>query len=125
MKLYRMDDEVSIAGSVKELQRIRSRIESIGENESIELSFDAEGCSGGFGTLEKAMIIKAGRGPAFAKYEDGVGIVLTGNIESLKVFASFFDFDPDSEVGCHYHWDEACDSNYVASGTLPIIVAVA
>ena len=125
MKLYCMEDEVSIAGSVAELQEAKSKIEAIEDGKSIELKFDTSGNSEGFGALESTMIVQAGNGPAFAEYKEGLGVIFIGNVDSLKVFASFFDFEIGSELGCHYHWDEACDSNYVASGTLPIVVAVA
>jgi len=124
MKLYCMEDEVSVAGSVSELQEVKSKIEAMSDGQLIELNFDTSGNTQGFGKLEPTMVISVGQGPAFAEYKEGLGIIFTGNLESLKVFASFFDFEEGSELGCHYHWDEACGSNYVASGTLPIVVAV-
>ena len=125
MKLYRSEDEVSISGDVTELQGIRLKIESINEKETIEFSFDTDSSSEPYKCLEKTMIVKADEGPAIAAYEDGTGIVVSGSIRNLDVFASFFDFEIDTESGCHNHWDEACGSDYVADGTLPIVVAVA
>lgn len=125
MKLYRSEDEVSISGDVTELQGMRLKIESIKEKEAIEFYFDTHSSSEPYKCLERIMIVKAEKGPAIAVYEDGTGIIVSGNIRNLEVFASFFDFEVDTESGCHNHWDEACGSDYVADGTLPIVVAVA
>ncbi|PUA27418.1 MAG: hypothetical protein B0W54_12615 [Cellvibrio sp. 79] len=124
MKLYCTKDEVSINGSVLELQEIKSKIEAMKEGDLIQLQFDTTGNTQGFDILESTMIIRAGSGPSYTSYQKGIGITFTGGIESLKAFASLFNFEEESELGCHYHWDDACDSNYVASGTLPITVAV-
>lgn len=125
MKLYRSEDEVSVSGDVAELQDIRLKIERIKEKEEIEFIFDTDASSEPYKFLDKSMIVRAGEGPALAVYEKGMGIVVSGSLKNLEVFASFFDFEEDTESGCHYHWDEACGTDYVASGTLPIVVAVA
>jgi hypothetical protein len=125
MKLYRTYAELMISGSVSELQEVRTKIEGINDGGSIEIHFNTEGDAQPFDALEKRMIVRTGEAPAFAEISEGIGVVLTGNIESLLVFASFFDFEAESEAGSHNHWDEACDSNYVSLGTLPIVVAVA
>ena len=119
-----MDDEVSIAGTVNELQKVRASIAGIRNNEQVILDFETEGDPEPYGVLESTMIIKTGNGPAFAEYQENVGIVVVGNISSLESFASFFDFDTDAELGDHNHWDDACDSDYVTAGTLPIVVSV-
>ncbi|MGY0218402.1 Imm32 family immunity protein [Endozoicomonadaceae bacterium StTr2] len=124
MKLYRSDDEICVAGTVSELQQVRSQIENINEGGSITFTFDTSGSSTYYSALEESMIIKSGTGPALATYQKDLGIVVSGNLESLKSFASFFDFDEGDEAGCHNHWDSACGSDYVSDESLPIIVAI-
>jgi len=124
MKLYRSEDEVSVSGNVTELESMRLKIERIKENEAIEFTFHTDSNSEPYKSLERSMIVRADEGPAIAVYEKGVGVVVSGSLKNLEVFASFFDFEKDTKSGCHYHWDEACGSDYVADGTLSIVVAV-
>ncbi|EHR6782928.1 hypothetical protein [Vibrio parahaemolyticus] len=125
MKLYRSDGEIEISGSVEELQKVYKKIDSIQGKAQIVFEFDTNGSSGPYDFLESNLIVIVTNGPAIARYIDDEGVVIEGNVASLKVLASFFDFDLDTEAGCHYHWDEACDSQYVAPGTLPIVISIA
>ena len=125
MKLYRTDDEVSLSGTVEELQIICRKLDTVSETDQLTFSFETDGDSEPYDCLESTMIIKAADGPAMATFEEELGIIVEGSIESLRALASFFDFESDAEKGSHYHWDEACDSRYVAEGTLPIVVSVA
>lgn len=111
MKLYCMDDEVPVFGSVSELQEFKSKIEAMSDGQLIELNFDTSSNTQSFVKLEPTMVIKVGQGPALSEYKKGLGIIFTGNLESLKVFASFFDFEEGYELGCHYHWDRLVVKN--------------
>ncbi|MDN3617211.1 hypothetical protein ACFFUS_00065 [Vibrio gallaecicus] len=124
MKLYRSDDEIEISGSVEELQKVYKKLNSIQAKAQIVFEFDTNGGSGLYDFLESNLTVTVINRPASARYVDGKGVVIEGNVVSLKVLASFFDFDLEAEVGCHYHWDEACDSQFVAPGTLPIVISI-
>ncbi|MFA0570182.1 hypothetical protein [Vibrio gallaecicus] len=125
MKLYRSDDEIEISGSVEELQKVYKKLNSIQDKAQIVFEFDTNGGSGHYDFLESNLTVTVINIPASARYVDGKGVVIEGNVASLKVLASFFDLDLEAEVGCHYQWDEACDSQFVAPGTLPIVISIA
>lgn len=125
MKLYPTDGEASIFGSVAELQEIRNRLEGLNTLEPMELHFDASGSAAPYEKLEATLTVQLRDGPACLCLDDKLGLVLTGNKESVDVFSSFFDFEENSTSGSHLHWDECCDSTYTAAETISLVVSVA
>lgn len=125
MKLYRTDDEASITGTVSELHGIRNSLIGFNTPQALELHFDASGNAAPYEKLEATLVVKLGDGPANLYLDESLGLVLTGNKESIDVFSSFFDFEGNSSSGSHVHWDECCDSTYTNAKTISLVVSVA
>ena len=125
MKLYRTLDEVEISGSINELAEIHKSLMSASDNYNETFIFDTSGSSKSYDVLEGKLTISTSPKPACASFDENIGLVITGNIASLKAFGSFFDFELDAKTGEHYHWDNACDPEYTSKDTLPIVVSVA
>ncbi len=125
MKLYRTDEEASISGSVSELQGIRSRLDGLNTLELVEFHFDVNGSAEPYEKLEATLALQIGSGPACLSLDDKLGLLLTGNKESIDAFSSFFDFQEGSTSGSHLHWDECCDPTYTAAETISLVVSVA
>ncbi|MEG3755746.1 hypothetical protein [Psychromonas arctica] len=125
MKLYRTLDEVEISGSINELAEIHKSLMSASDNYNETFIFDTSGSSKSYDFLEEKLTILTSPKPACASFDENIGLVVSGNIASLKAFGSFFDFEFDAKTGEHYHWDNACDPEYTSRDTLPIVVSVA
>jgi hypothetical protein len=124
MKLYRTIDEVEISGSINELAEIHQSLISASENYNETFIFDTSGSSKPYDFLEGKLTISISFKPACASFNEKTGLVITGNVASLKALGSFFDFESDAKAGEHYHWDNACDPEYTSEDTLPIVVSV-
>ena len=124
MKLYRTVDELEISGSIHELAEIHKSLISASDNYNETFIFDKLGSAKSYDLLEGKLTISTSHEPACASYNENLGVVITGNVASLKVLASFFDFELDASIGEHYHWDNACDLEYTSENTLPIVVSV-
>ena len=124
MKLYRTTDELEISGSVAELAEIYKSLNGVTENYSETFIFETIGSPEPYDFLEKQLKISTNSEATCVTFNQIEGVVIKGNINSLKVLASFFDFDTDANVGDHNHWDNCCDSKYTAESTLPIVISV-
>jgi hypothetical protein len=124
MKLFRSLDELEISGSVSELAEIHKSLINATENYSETLFFDTSGSPKPYDFQEKKLTISISPDPACALFNEELGVVITGNVASIRVLASFFDFELDAKTGEHYHWDNLCDSEYTSENTLTIVVSV-
>ncbi|WP_046005560.1 hypothetical protein [Pseudoalteromonas rubra] len=125
MKLFRAIDELEISGTVSELAEIKRTLEKAEDGQVYVFTFDCSGCSMSYDSLEPELKVQVCSGPACATFREEGGVTIRGGLKSIEVFASFFDFDLDSASGEHYHWDEACGSEYVATNSIPMVVSVA
>lgn len=125
MKLYRTLDEIEITGSIEELAEIHKSLINASGDYNKTFVFDTSGSSKSYGFLEKNLTISISSKQACALFDEHKGLVITGNLDSLRVLGSFFDFESDAKSGEHYHWDSACDPQYTSENTLPIVVSVA
>ncbi|KAF7786172.1 hypothetical protein PRUB_a0650 [Pseudoalteromonas rubra] len=124
MKLFRTIDELEISGSIRELAEIQRSLENANDAYNRTFTFDNSGSPEPYEFLEAQLKVCISSGAACATFSDNEGVKISGNLESLRVLASFFNFELDAVPGEHNHWDEACDSSYFASGSLPLVVSV-
>ena len=124
MKLYRTLDELEISGTISELAEIHKSLNSATENYSEVFTFDTSGSPEPYKFLDSTLRVSFSPKSACATFNVNDGVIITGNVESLKALASFFYFESDSKSGEHCHWDNACDPEYTAQETLPIVVSV-
>jgi len=124
MKLFRTIDELEISGTVSELTEIKCSLEKAEDGLVYVFKFDCSGSSMSYDNLEPELKVRVSSGPACATFREEDGVTISGDLKSIEVLASFFDFDTNASSGEHCHWDEACGSEYVSTNTIPMVVSV-
>lgn len=119
-------DEIDIAGSLHDLDAVRTSIERFTRaNErsvSIAATLEADPAPYQY-LLRELQIVRAG-GPTRVSVVGTEVLLVSGSVENLVRFASWFNFRSDAQPGDHHHHDCSQGDPFVASDSLSLVVSV-
>ena len=124
---YSNQNGIEISGSASLLSEIARSVYDLLESDSESIVFQANQTidpSPYSSVLKRLKIIK-GDQPAIASII-GEEVVVEGSIESLRAFASFFEFESDAAKNDHSHfeYEEYEGNRFVSRGSIPMVISV-
>lgn len=123
MHVYITDDQPAIEGTVDELRNVAEYIQrsKIGSIKEYELSLKAT-ASSYEGLLE--MLVLDCNGSKIKGSLEGSTLKLEYSEEYAEVMASYFEFEPDSEYGAHWHFDQYGNEDYFDLDCIDMVVQI-
>ena len=121
-------NDIEISGSALELSAIARDIFALLESDAETVVFNGSHSfdPSPYDSVVKKLSVAKGQNPANVSLIPGEEVRVEGSPESLKAFASFFEFEPDASVGDHSHFEyEDYEGNrFVSRGSIPVIISV-
>jgi hypothetical protein len=124
MHVYITDNQPAIEGTVIELRNVAEYIQrsKIGSVKEYELSLRAT-ASPYKGLLEK--LVLDCNGSKIKGSVEGNALKLEYSEECAEVMASYFEFEPDSKYGVHWHFDQYGNEDYFDLECIDMVVQIA
>ena len=121
-------DEVEVSGSAPQLTEIAHTIYKFLDSDSESIVFEANRSAvpSPYDSVLFCLKITKGEAPAKASVVGQEEIVVEGSPESLRAFASFFEFAlkaPKLEHS-HFEYEEYEGNRFVSRGSIPMIICV-
>jgi len=120
---YSPDSNPMLLDSVEGMNKLHKELVSFLSSEQKQKKFEAE-TSGNPQPYEEFLcyldILKS-KGPINLSFTKDRGLFLEGSKENLEKYISHFQFEPD-EDGSHHHPDNSLEKDYIAKGTLGLII---
>jgi hypothetical protein len=123
MVIRATDAELEISGSQRELNALADRIETIGVKGEVAQIAEAGADPRPYDRCLVYLKVRASNGPTRVAVV-GDELVVTGAMEMLGKFASFFRFDPADQPGAHHHHDWFDGHGYIAEDSRSLVISV-
>lgn len=93
-------------------------------DERLVLQADTSGSPSPYDALLPRVELEKSHGPIFVSLSSQKGLCIVGSPENLRVWCNHFVFPSSAVDGDHHHPDQVHRSEYVASGSMPVIIQV-
>lgn len=125
---YSNQNDIEVSGSASLLSEIANSVYELLESDSESIVFQANPTidpSPYSSVLKRLRIIKSDQ-PAMASIIDEEEVVVAGSVESLRAFASLFEFESDAAKNDHSHfeYEEYEGNRFVTRGSIPMVISV-
>jgi hypothetical protein len=125
---YSNQDGIEISGSAALLNEIAQSIYQLLESVDDSIVFEAHRSfdPSPYDRVLSLLHILKGNQPAKALLINEVEVVVEGSVESLRAFASLFEFETNAAAGDHSHFEyEDYEGNrFVSRGSMPMVISV-
>jgi hypothetical protein len=100
-------NDIEIFGSSQTLNAVAKELFQFLESDSEALEFEASTSfdPSPYDSVVKKLSVIKGKKPAKVSLIDGEEMRVEGSPESLRAFASYFEFEPETTVGDHSHFE--------------------
>ena len=117
------DDQLDISGPPAELNAVAAAIERLapGDRVSIPAGYTADPRP--YARCLASLDLHVSTGPVRVAVE-GTRAVVTGRLPMLRTFASYFQFEEGPTPGTHGHHEWFEGNEYLARGSVPVVVGV-
>lgn len=114
-----------ITGSLNELNVVAISLSKFlaANDQRTFLPADTSGSPGPYRTLLRGLEIEKGSGPILVSL-NGRALCVTGSIENLALWCSFFKFPVNAEEGTHHHPENIDRSGYIHPHTMSVIIEI-
>ena len=120
--------DIEISGSALTLNAISREILDLLESDQETIVFEGSQSfdPSPYDSVVKKLSVAKGQNPAMVSLIPGEEVRVEGSSESLRAFASFFEFEPDASVGDHSHFEyEDYEGNrFLSRGSIPVVISV-
>lgn len=126
MRVYFSDhSDPMITDTVAGLNAIASRIKDFLESDDFELFIKAEdsGSPEPYDKLLSGVRLKKSNGPIMVSLHQN-GLHVTGSLENLKTWGSYFKFSLKATEGDHHHPEYVQRKEYISPASLSVIIEV-
>ena len=126
MKIRATDDEIDVSDDLLGMnvtERMISDFLCRDEETEISLEANTDIKPEPFNRVLKRLIIYKCSGPTLVKEINGA-LVVSGSLENLERFLSFFEFDKESKTGEHSHFDYFEGDIYVHQDSKSMVVTL-
>lgn len=125
---YTPPNDLCISGSVAELQAVRGQLLQLAQDpgapDTVRLDLPTDGDPTPYAQWLGELLIASGVGPVRVAVIEERRLEIIAAPELLAVFASFWDFAPDSASGLHNHHEYDDGSETIAPDSLPLVIQV-
>jgi hypothetical protein len=70
------------------------------------------------------LLIMRGDGPTRVQFRGTESLVVSGAIENIEKFGSWFDYPASAESGAHGHFEFFEGNEYISSDSVPLVIGV-
>jgi hypothetical protein len=121
---YSPDQAVYIEGTGDELLSVRDRIRLLAQTGLGEIAFPAEemGSPAPYDSWLKKLIVSVGTDALMISVEETRELKMVGNVKSLDILASYFDFERDTISGPHLHLEYIPGDKWISEAAEPVVV---
>lgn len=125
---YSKQEKLEVSGSAQQLSEVAMSIYQFLESEEKSIVFEANRSivPAPYDYVISHLRVEIGTKPAKAILTNREVLLVQGSRESLRAFASLFEFEPSASHGDHSHFEyEAYEGNrFVSPGSMAIVISV-
>ncbi len=113
-----------ITDSVMGLNALAARLAKFltSDDKCLFIAADTSGSPQPYDALLAGVEIEKGTGPILVARDSSKGLRVTGSVDNLKTWGSYFSFPADARHGDHHHPENVDRPNYIDSRTLSVII---
>lgn len=118
-------NELELSGTVDELQTVRNATLELAQTTASEITFDCDASINPkpYNLALSKLIIRKSQLPTNVSLENDE-LCVEGSPQSLKAFASFLDFDANSNSGRHSHFEYYEGNQWISPNSTPLVISV-
>jgi hypothetical protein len=125
---YRPPDQVEITGTVQELQAVRAGILYLVTDGTPMLPYmvaaRTTGLPAPYAHWLAELMVTVSESAIRASVVGETKLMISGALDKLDVFASFWDFAPDTASGTHSHHEYFEGNHWIERDSIPLVIGV-
>jgi hypothetical protein len=123
---YSPSSDPVITDTLSGLNTLSAQLQSFlaSEEKRLFVRADTSGSPEPYASLLDGVEFKKSTGPILVSIEPAVGLQVSGSVENLCIWCSYFQFPASAVEGDHHHPEHVQRSGYLDSNTLSVIIEV-
>ena len=115
-----------ISGTCDDLQRVRQQIVKFLHADTNSLIIEAltDADPSPYDLMIGNLLIKKGQGPTNVSLKQKKILEVSGAVDNLEAFTSFFEFGTDTASGEHRHYEYYEGNEWIDKNSEPVVIAV-
>jgi hypothetical protein len=123
---YAEREGIEICGTCDDIQRVKQQIQAFLHTDTDTLLIEAlsNADPSPYDLIIAKLLVKKGQGPTKVSLEQHSVLEVSGGLDNLEAFVSFFEFDIEAASGEHRHYEYYEGNQWIDKNSESVVIAV-